>query len=236
MSKPGSESGSHQEDHGKGGLPHHQGVPKVVPLSALRGAPSRVPEDAQEPGNVVPKGRDHAEEEGSQGRHPQGEEEHRSIHGDLIQAGELGRGHSEQEGRTPPGNRQSGHSSHPRQNQALRQELAGDSSPAGSHGGPDGHLSLTPFCPDQKEVRHVAAGDEQHESHGAQEDPERALHIAHHLFLESVDDGVEAPGVQEIDEGLGVGPPLPDPLQESRLLGHGDLGSDTGTEAGHSLV
>ncbi len=43
----------------------------------------------------------------------------------------------------------------------------------------DGEFPLPPLRADQEEVAHVGAGDEQHDGHRSEQDPDRAGHLAH---------------------------------------------------------
>ncbi len=68
-----------------------------------------------------------------------------------------------------------------RQHHALRQQRAGDPAAAGAERGTHGELLMAPFRAHQEQVRDVAAGDEQHDADGCQQNPENLSDVADHV-------------------------------------------------------
>ena len=60
---------------------------------------------------------------------------------------------------------QTGRASGEGKQQTLGHELADDSALPGPHGGPHGDFAASAARPDQKQIRYVGAGDEQHQTH-----------------------------------------------------------------------
>ena len=58
---------------------------------------------------------------------------------------------------------------------------------AGADGGADRHLAAPADGAGQQQVRDVGAGDEQDEADGADEDPQRAAHVADDLLAQRHD-------------------------------------------------
>src|SRR6267142_419651 len=74
-----------------------------------------------------------------------------------------------------------------RQQNALRQQLAHDPSPACAHGRSDGNLAFSAGSADQQKVRDIRARDQQNEADGAEQDHKRLPHITYKGLLERLD-------------------------------------------------
>ena len=68
-----------------------------------------------------------------------------------------------------------------RQQNALGQQHPGDAAAARAERRAHREFLLAALCADQEQVGDVAAGDEQHDADGRQEDPQHAPHVADHV-------------------------------------------------------
>ena len=73
------------------------------------------------------------------------------------------------------------------QGHGLREVLPHDVTPPSPQRSTQGLLPLPGLRPDQEEVRHVGAGDEEHEAYRAQEDPEGLSGVLHEDVLQWLD-------------------------------------------------
>ena len=109
------------------------------------------------------------ENDAGEERYAQGEGEHPAVHSDVLHAGKSpghGRHHCS---RAPAGEGQPGDTTGERQHQAFGEQLADHSAAAGADGGADGDFLLALGGAGQEQVRHVRAGDQEHETHRAQQ-------------------------------------------------------------------
>ena len=71
-----------------------------------------------------------------------------------------------------------------RDERALRQDLPGQAAASGAERAPDRHLLRAAGRAREQQVRHVRAGDQEQEPHGAQQHQQRRAHVAHDDVLE----------------------------------------------------
>ena len=103
------------------------------------------------------------------------------------------------EKRDAPSRQQEAHgASHEGQEQVLRQQLGEDPPAARAERRADGHLPHAGGAPREEQARHVRAGDEEHEAHGAEKDQERRAHLARDLGVQGND--LDAPALVAIRE------------------------------------
>ena len=108
----------------------------------------------------------------------QGEGEHPAVHSDVLHARQAARHGREHRPRAQPGDGEPGDAAGERQHHALGQQLADDAGPCGAQCEADGHLLLAPGEAGQEQVRHVGAGDEEHEADGAQQDQQGGADVS----------------------------------------------------------
>jgi hypothetical protein len=101
--------------------------------------------------------------------------------------------HRQVEGQRPvAGKQQTDGSAKEAERRALDQQLAHNPPAGGSHGGADGDLPGAAEGAAQHHVRHVGAGDQQHEPHGAQhEEKDQPDLSAVLILLERHDDDTD---------------------------------------------
>jgi len=74
-----------------------------------------------------------------------------------------------------------------REQETFEHQLTRDSTPARPERGSHGQLLLPPLRTDQEEVRDVRAGDQQHDAHRGEQDPQHRAHVADHVLGERTD-------------------------------------------------
>jgi hypothetical protein len=113
-----------------------------------------------------------------------GEEERAPADRDVADAGQVRRHELEIQRHAEPGQQHGERAREQGDDERLGDLRAEELQPAGADGAADGQLPLPPLRSDQKEVAHVGAGDEEHDRHGSEQEPERAGHVAHQLLLQ----------------------------------------------------
>ena len=112
------------------------------------------------------------------------EQQHHPIDADVVDTWQLRRRDRAQQ---PNGRLREQHTeqaARERQHHALRQQRAGDPAAAGAECGTHGELLMAPFRAHQEQVRDVAAGDQQHDADGCQQNPENLSDVADHVGRE----------------------------------------------------
>ena len=99
---------------------------------------------------------------------------------------------------------QSGRPSHQGEHGAFGQELPDDAAAAGAERAADRHLPLPGARAGEQQVRHVRARDEEHESHGSENDEQTRPHVADEPVLQQDDFAVRAPRGRKLPERIGL--------------------------------
>ena len=106
---------------------------------------------------------------------------------DLVQARQLLRTEADQQAHRCKRQRQRQEAPRHTEREALEEDGPNQPSAALSQGGPNRHLPVTGLGPHEEQVGDVGARDEQQEPHGAQQDPQHRLDVAHHHLAGQVD-------------------------------------------------
>ena len=162
-------------------LRHHEPVAGPVPA---RGGPAAAVAQPVETRLRRAQRRQHAAEERRERRDDAGEEERAPAHLDVADARHVGRHEPQIQGDADPGQHHGDDAREQGDDDGLGDLGAEELQPAGADGAADGQLPLPPLRADQEEVAHVGAGDEQHDGHRPEQDPDRAGHLAHQLLLQ----------------------------------------------------
>ena len=168
-----------------------------------------------------------AAEERDQRRGDAGEEQRAPAHGDVADAGHAGRHEPEVQRHADPGQH---HGERPREqgdDGGLGDLRPEELQPGGADGAAHGQLALPPLRADQEEVAHVGAGDEQHDGHRPEQDPDRGGHLAHEMLLQGTHHG-PVPGHQLGVAGRPAEPLGQAPRQRRQLalqVGNGGAGT-----------
>jgi hypothetical protein len=128
--------------------------------------------------------REEAEQDaGHEGRR-QREGEDDGVEADLVQARQVRRLQGHEQPEEAVSEAEAEDAAEQAQRHALQQQLARDPSASGAERHAHGELLLPPLHAHQQEVRHVRAGDEQHEADRAHQHPEHVADVAHEVLLE----------------------------------------------------
>ena len=89
-----------------------------------------------------------------------------------------------------------------RQHHALREELGRDLTRRGAQGRPERHLALPCRAPGQEQVRHVGAGDQEHQADPGEQEPEGVDRVpGEEVVLQRLD--ADLPALLLVGEGVG---------------------------------
>ena len=103
------------------------------------------------------------------------------------EAGQIRRTQRDEKGDAPSRQQEAHGAPHEGQEQVLRQQLGEDPPAARAERRADGHLPHAGGAPREEQARHVRAGDEEHEAHGAEKDQEGRAHLARDLGVQGND-------------------------------------------------
>ncbi len=181
-----------QQYQGQGHLAHRQHGLCSMPLPSARSGTTAFLQRIHQPRADLSQHREHAEDGSRSQRHDQREEQNATVHGDLIQARKVVGSSRGERVQSDIGQSQATEPSQHAQHEALFQVLPTDPATVGTHGAANGHLGFLAVRSDQEQVRHVGAGDEQHDPHPGHENPEQVRHVTHKPFLQRLDVRSEA--------------------------------------------
>jgi hypothetical protein len=129
--------------------------------------------------------RHEAEQHAGADRDHDREGEHAQIDRHLREARNAGRAERHQRPRAPRGSDEAGGPAEQAEQGALGEELADQAGAARAERRPDGDLARARLRPRQQQVRHVDAGDQQHEADRAKQHEERLPDVAHHPLMQA---------------------------------------------------
>ena len=147
---------------------HQHATQALAPAVARAAAPAFLEHAVQIDRRGVHRRRQPEQQSGQQ-RYDQREHHDRRIDPDLIRPGEIARVERGHRPDAPEGQPQAQHAAGEREQQALGQELAHESLPAGSQRGAHRDLLRPRGRAGEQQVGDVGAGDQQHEPHRTQE-------------------------------------------------------------------
>ena len=171
--RPNHQPGGNHQHHGQCDLGHDQRVSGALAARSI----ARRSAAFFERRGVRPaesQNRHEAEQQADDDREGEREEQHQRVDADLVETRQLRWRHRSQEANRGVGQHQAERAAAKRQQQTLRQQHARDAAAAGAERGTQRQLLLASLGPDEKQVCHVCAGDEQHERDGRKENPEHA--------------------------------------------------------------
>lgn len=169
----------------RGFASHEQTSPTGMAKSRSgRGRPVRGPAQARAQRLARgPPGRDEPEADSTTERDQEVEGQHWSVEMDGPEiwqprvSGEMAemvcRLEGSQKIRAPPGHQQGKRAGNRGEHQALQQEATNQVTARGPQSQTDGHLVLAGYGPCQQQMRDIDTGDQQHEVHRRQQDPQR---------------------------------------------------------------
>ena len=123
-----------------------------------------------------------AEQDTAQHRDGQREEQDRRVDTDVVDTRQLRRRDRSQQPRRGLGERHADRTARECQHHALRQQRARDAATTRPKRRTHGEFLLASFRAHQEQVRHVPAGDEQHDADGGQENPQDLPDVADHVI------------------------------------------------------
>ena len=140
------------------------------------------------------EGREEPERKAADERRDEREHQHTRIDGDGLEPRnrQLLRDDAPQTERRPPCEQQTCGTARGREQQALGEELADESSAPGAERRAHRELAMTRRRAREQQIRHVRARDEQHESHRDEQDEQRRPHVAGQLIGQAHDPGAPA--------------------------------------------
>lgn len=131
--------------------------------------------------------RQQREEHSGSNRYHAGEREHGEVDADLVEPRDAGRGHRNQHPQTAVRERDAAHAAGQRDNHALDQQELYEPTPPRSEGDAYRRIHRARFRSHLEQVREVAAPNQQHERHRAEQHQQRASRPADHIVLERAD-------------------------------------------------
>jgi len=133
--------------------------------------------------HLLPNG-NQAEEQARSQRDPQREGQHRRVNPDLVDARQMLRTIGSQRPQNAKGEGEAQHASGHAQQPAFQQQIARHPDPAGAQRGADRQFLPPSIGAYQEQVRHVGAGNQQHNACGSHQHPQRAADAAHQLVFQ----------------------------------------------------
>jgi hypothetical protein len=174
-----------QQHRGQRHLREHQCVPGARGRACPGECPSAFGEATAEIEAECPDRRHHAEHQAGADREDERERQRAPIESNLLQARHRARLERAQRVHAPHCDPEPEDAAGQRQQHALGEELPQQASPRGPERRANGHLALAVRHPDQHEVGHIGAGDEQDQRHRAEKDEQRRADLAHDPLLQS---------------------------------------------------
>ena len=165
------------------------------------------------------------EQQSRRNRQRQSEGRDGRVDADLGQARYPLRLETDERVHTPYGEQQSERASGGSENRALGQKLAHQSTASCPERAADGHLRFARRRAGEQEIRDVRARDEQHESHGAEQDEHRLPDVPDHGFVKRYR--------REVQPLVHVGILLRELLANRLDLGGGLLDGNPGLDSSH---
>ena len=159
-------------------------------------------------------------------RNAEREGHHGPVDFDILQSRNVARIHAAHHIKADFGDGQAGGAAEGRQQNTLGEQLPHQPLPAGAQSRPDGDLLLAPRRAREQQVRHIGAGDQQHQRHRPHQHEQGAAHVSHHLLLQA--DHVHAERLVALvlladASGNHVDVRLRLPHRNSRLQAHQDV-------------
>ena len=174
---PDKQTRSHQRDDAQRHLGYDQHRPRLAAAPAEGGLPGAIFQIRRE---IRPRGAERwnqAKQNSRKHRNGKGECQHAPIEVDLKYSGvELRRAQRPKHLTGPSGNQQADRPSRQRQHGALGEELADETPAAGAQRHAHGNFFVAARRPSQKQVRHIAAGDQQYQAGDDHQDHPRGCH------------------------------------------------------------
>ena len=131
----------------------------------------------------------------------QPEEQHRTVDRDLVEPRQVPGGGKYERPHRQPGERERRRAAGQAEQQALEEDRARESPPAGAQGEADRELAGARLRAHEEQVGDVHAGDQQQDPDRAQQEPQRRPDVAHDGLEERDDQGPEA-ALGEIGRGV----------------------------------
>ena len=177
---------ANQQHHRKGNLSGHQEGTRRE--AAARRGPARAgARFAQHIRQVRPRGverGEQAEQNSGRGRERHGEGQHQAIEPDLAGARKVDGVHAGDGAESPFRQHDAQRTARGRQHQALGEQLGDEPGARSPQSRPHGEFARARRGAGQQQACHVGAGDQQDETHRAEQRPEHGAHVGHKLVPE----------------------------------------------------
>jgi hypothetical protein len=118
--------------------------------------------------------------------------QHPSVHRDVVEARKQPRRHGDEGMHRPRRERDADRGSGQGEHETFRNELSNDAPGGRAERGANRHLTRSARGANEKQIGDVCTGDQQHESHRAQNGVQRRPQIADELVLQRLDGAAEA--------------------------------------------
>ncbi len=184
---------------------------------------------------AVLRERDEAERDTRRDRDSGGEEDYGAVDPELVQPRETFGLQRQEQSKRHESESDAQEATQDSEGGALEEELPRQSSPAGSERRSERELLLAAVGPDEKKVGHVGTGDQEHEPHRAQEDPEHFTHVADDVLFEGMDVGTEV-GLLHHRESQAFREFLRPDGDHARHVGVGLLETHAGLQSSDALI
>ena len=165
--QPGADQQQQRQTH----LRHNQRAPDVVPLPALALRASSGVQRQRDVRTGVLDHRNGAEQRACQHRYRQRKQQHGPIDRNLVQPRKIGRRKHGQKPHRAVSQSQPCYAAQGPKENAFGNQSARDLSPTRAQRDPDRQFVQPAFGPHQEQVRHISAGDYQHDSDGPHQHP-----------------------------------------------------------------
>src|ERR1700728_3089401 len=178
------EARAHEQYKSQTDLDDDKRVTRPMPLAAGADRAGRIAKSSGNANTGIPKRRHRAEQETCHNRDAYGEEQDEPIDADVIEPGQIARRQSDHDPQGTISKEQAERAADHRQNEAFKQQTAGDASGATAQRRPNSQLLLSPFNSDQKKAGHVCAGDQQHQAYAPHQNPQNPAYVAYDVLLQ----------------------------------------------------
>ena len=178
------ESRPHEQDQRQRQLRHDQEIAAVVGPPPHPDSDPSLLEGTEQVGSPIAGHGNHAEQESREERHEHGKRQDGSVQGNRVQPGDRCGANLDQKPDAGIGEGHPTDATQQAEDDALGKRGLGQTAPARTESGPNGHLALSAVRPNQQQVRHVGAGDDQHQGDGAQKNPQHLADRADDFILE----------------------------------------------------